>query len=45
MNKSEVLVVKFTVKNYFNWEFQFKLYAKGKDLWGHIDGSTKKLTR
>ena len=28
-----------TSKNYCAWEFQFKLFVKGKELWGHIDGS------
>jgi hypothetical protein len=26
-------------KNYVVWEFQFKLFVMGKELWGHIDGS------
>lgn len=30
MNKSKVLAMKFTGKNYFNCEFQFKLYVKEK---------------
>ncbi|KAK7245636.1 hypothetical protein RIF29_40484 [Crotalaria pallida] len=31
--------VKFTGKNYPNWEFQFQLFVTGKELWGHIDGT------
>lgn len=29
-------------KNYFGWEFQFRMYVKAKELWGHIDGTTTK---
>ncbi|RVW65300.1 Retrovirus-related Pol polyprotein from transposon TNT 1-94 [Vitis vinifera] len=25
--------------NYSTWAFQFELFLKGKDLWGHIDGT------
>ena len=31
--------VHFTGKNYSSWEFQFRLFVIGKELWGHIDGS------
>ncbi|ESR54357.1 hypothetical protein CICLE_v10023357mg, partial [Citrus x clementina] len=31
--------VRFTGKNYSTWEFQFRLFIMGKELWGHIDGS------
>ena len=31
--------VRFTGKNYSAWEFQFRLFVIGKELWGHIDGS------
>ena len=31
--------VRFTGKNYSTWEFQFRLFFMGKELWGHIDGS------
>lgn len=44
MDKSDILAVKFSGKNYLTWEFKFKLQVKRKDLWGHIDGSTKKPT-
>ena len=30
--------VKFTGNNYSSWAFQFEIFLKGKDLWGHIDG-------
>ncbi|KAG6501099.1 hypothetical protein ZIOFF_040967 [Zingiber officinale] len=33
------LAIKFTGKNYATWEFQFRMFLKGKELWGHIDGS------
>ncbi|RVW39609.1 hypothetical protein CK203_090609 [Vitis vinifera] len=31
--------VKFTGTNYSTWAFQFELFLKGKDFWGHIDGT------
>lgn len=37
-DKSE-FCVKFTGKNYSTWEFQFRLYVTGQELWGHIDGT------
>ncbi|XP_034706986.1 uncharacterized protein LOC117930430 [Vitis riparia] len=36
---SAPLCVKFTGINYSTWAFQFELFLKGKDLWGHIDGT------
>ncbi|KAG6635555.1 hypothetical protein CIPAW_11G050700 [Carya illinoinensis] len=36
---SAPMCVKFTGKNYSTWTFQFELFLKGKDLWGHIDGT------
>ncbi|RVX14988.1 hypothetical protein CK203_007683 [Vitis vinifera] len=38
-DKFESFPIRFTRKNYCAWEFQFKLFVKGKELWGHIDGS------
>ncbi|ESR42005.1 hypothetical protein CICLE_v10013850mg, partial [Citrus x clementina] len=35
--------VRFTGKNYSTWEFQFRLFVIGKELWGHIDGSDPTL--
>ena len=35
----ESFPIRFTGKNYCAWEFQFKLFVKGKELQGHIDGS------
>ncbi|KAG6481042.1 hypothetical protein ZIOFF_057634 [Zingiber officinale] len=37
---TETLAIKFTGKNYVAWEFQFRIFLKGKELWNHIDGST-----
>ena len=42
-NKLESFPFRFTGKNYSAWEFQFKLFVKGKELWGHIDGSVPHL--
>ena len=39
LDKLESFPIRFTGKNCSAWEFQFKLFVKGKDLWGHIDGS------
>ncbi|KAL6344341.1 hypothetical protein AAG906_037920 [Vitis piasezkii] len=36
---SAPLCVKVTDTNYSTWAFQFELFIKGKDLWGHIDGT------
>ncbi|KAA8546345.1 hypothetical protein F0562_002916 [Nyssa sinensis] len=38
-SSSESFGVHFTGKNYSAWEFQFRLFAMGKELWGQIDGS------
>ncbi|XP_050219954.1 uncharacterized protein LOC126675289 [Mercurialis annua] len=40
MEKLDNVCVKFSGKNYSSWEFQLETYIKGKELWGHIDGST-----
>ena len=39
LDKLEAFPIRFTSKNYSAWEFQFKLFFKGKEFWGHIDGS------
>ncbi|KAF5469242.1 hypothetical protein F2P56_013330 [Juglans regia] len=36
---SAPVCVKFTGTNYSTWAFQFELFLKEKDLWGHIDGT------
>jgi hypothetical protein len=33
-------VVRFNGKNYASWEFQFRMFVKGKELWGHLDESS-----
>jgi hypothetical protein len=33
--------VRFNGKNYTSWEFQFRMFVKGKELWGHLGGSSK----
>lgn len=38
-DKVDSFQIRFTGKNYSAWEFQFKLFVKEKELWGHIDGS------
>ena len=35
----DVFGVRFTGKNYSTWEFQFRIFVMGKELWGHIDCS------
>ncbi|RVW98455.1 hypothetical protein CK203_026814 [Vitis vinifera] len=42
-DKLESFPIRFTGKNYCALEFQFKLFVKGKELWGHIDGSNPAL--
>ena len=37
---TETLAIKFTGKNYASWEFQFRMFVKGKELWGHLDGTS-----
>ncbi|KAF8401561.1 hypothetical protein HHK36_012503 [Tetracentron sinense] len=38
-DKLESFHIRFTGKNYSAWAFQFQLFIKGKELWGHLDGS------
>lgn len=40
MTSSTDFCALFTGKNYGAWEFQFRVFVTGKELWGHIDGST-----
>ena len=35
----DVFGICFTRKNYSTWEFQFRIFFMGKELWSHIDGS------
>ena len=39
LERSEHFLVRFNGKNYFAWAFQFQFFVKGKELWGHIDGT------
>jgi uncharacterized protein YchJ len=39
-DKVDSFHIRFTGKNNSAWKFQFKLFVKGKELWGYIDGST-----
>ena len=36
----EAFLTRFNGKNYASWEFQFRMFVKGKELWGHLDGSS-----
>lgn len=38
-DKLDSFLIRFNGKNYSAWEFQFQLFVKGKELWGHLDGS------
>jgi hypothetical protein len=38
-DKHDVLFVRLNGKNYPTWAFQIELFIKGKELWGHIDGT------
>lgn len=37
----ENTIVQFTGKNFPTWEFQFKMFLKGKELSNHIDSSVQ----
>ena len=39
LERSEHFLVRFNGKNYSSWAFQFQIFVKGKELWGHIDGT------
>jgi hypothetical protein len=41
MEKLDNVCVSFTGKNYVAWEFQLEIFFKDKELWGHIDCSSK----
>jgi len=36
--KYDVLLVRHNGKNYSVWAFQFQIFAKGKNLWSHVNG-------
>ena len=37
LERFEHFLVRFNGKNYSAWVFQFQIFVKGKELWGHID--------
>jgi hypothetical protein len=37
---SETFLIHSNGKNYSAWAFHFMIFVKGKDLWGHVDGSS-----
>jgi hypothetical protein len=37
-------IVRLNGKNYAGWKFQFWMFVKGKELWGHLDESSTALT-
>jgi hypothetical protein len=39
LERSEHFLVRFNGKNYFAYEFQFQIFVKRKELWGHIVGT------
>jgi len=39
LERSKHFLVRFTRKNYSAWAFQFQIFVKGKELWGHIAGT------
>lgn len=42
MDKIDTLTVKFNGTNYFLWEFQFRNFVQGQELWDFVNGSSKK---
>ncbi|CAB4313587.1 unnamed protein product [Prunus armeniaca] len=38
-DKSDVSLIRFNGKNYSAWAFHFGIFVKGKEAWGHVDGS------
>lgn len=44
IEKSELLLIRFTENNFFFLEFQFCMFVRGKELWVHFDGTTTKPT-
>jgi hypothetical protein len=39
IDKFDVLFVRLNGKNYSTWAFQLEIFVKGKELWGHVDGT------
>jgi hypothetical protein len=40
MSEERTSIVRMNGKNYSSWEFQFRMFVKGKELWNHLDGSS-----
>lgn len=40
----ENYIARFNGKNYSTWEFQFKMFVKGNELWVHLDRSSTTST-
>ena len=38
-DKFDVLFVRLNGKNYSTWAFHLEIFVKGKELWGHVDGT------
>ena len=38
-DKFDISLIRFNDKNYSAWTFHFRIFVKGRELWGHIDGS------
>ncbi|CAB4267454.1 unnamed protein product [Prunus armeniaca] len=39
LDKFDVSLIRFNGKNYSAWAFHFRIFVKGKEAWGHVDGS------
>ena len=39
LERSDHFLVRFNGKNYSAWAFQFQIFVREKELWGHIDGT------
>ena len=43
--KYDVLFVCLNGKNYSTWAFQFQIFVKGRELWGHVEGTDSALDK
>ena len=39
-DKYDVLFICLNGKNHSAWAFKFQIFVKGKNLWGHVDGTS-----
>jgi hypothetical protein len=44
-DKSDVSMIHFNDKNYSAWAFHFRIFVKGKELWGVLMEVTQLLTK